>query len=224
MSTICLANNVLKVKYNTGQPDQFFHKYAYDADNRITSACTSADGVVWEKECFYQYYLHGPLKRTTLGEDQVQGLDYAYTVHGWLKGINNPYDIDNVSYNTANDPGGEALPEKSAPRMPSGWRCCIIRATTSITGHPLDVTTGSGVLLPLAGRDLYNETLRAGPATCATRPRSAQALSIRESQANCFTYDQLNRIKSHNFRYMNAGVYTVTNDYSEVTSTMPTAI
>jgi hypothetical protein len=41
-----------------------------------------------EKEAHYSYYKHGPLMRTVLGQLQVQGLDYAYTLQGWLKGIN----------------------------------------------------------------------------------------------------------------------------------------
>src|SRR5690606_5889870 len=34
------------------------------------------------------YYKHGPLARTILGQQQVQGIDYAYTLQGSLKGIN----------------------------------------------------------------------------------------------------------------------------------------
>lgn len=41
-----------------------------------------------EREAHYSYYKHGPLMRTVLGQLQVQGLDYAYTLQGWLKGIN----------------------------------------------------------------------------------------------------------------------------------------
>src|SRR5690606_36559623 len=33
-------------------------------------------------------YRHGPLARTAIGQQQVQGIDYAYTLQGWLKGIN----------------------------------------------------------------------------------------------------------------------------------------
>src|SRR5699024_6138981 len=36
----------------------------------------------------YRYYLHGPLARMELGDHKVQGVDYAYTLQGWLKGIN----------------------------------------------------------------------------------------------------------------------------------------
>ncbi|MBS1564957.1 MAG: hypothetical protein JST39_11250, partial [Bacteroidetes bacterium] len=73
---------------NTNPPDMFFHRYSYDAENRLTSVETSPDSVIWEKDARYEYYLHGPLARTVLGEQQVQGLDYAYTIQGWLKGMN----------------------------------------------------------------------------------------------------------------------------------------
>lgn len=68
--------------------DQFYHRYSYDAENRITAVETSRDSVIWEKDARYEYYRHGPLARTVLGENMVQGLDYAYTLQGWLKGIN----------------------------------------------------------------------------------------------------------------------------------------
>ncbi len=42
----------------------------------------------WEQDAKYYYYLHGPLIRTELGELKVQGMYYAYTMHGWLKSVN----------------------------------------------------------------------------------------------------------------------------------------
>jgi RHS repeat-associated protein len=68
--------------------DKFFHKYKYDAENRLIEVETSRDKIVWERDAAYNYYKHGPLARTTLGHLQVQGVDYAYTLHGWLKGVN----------------------------------------------------------------------------------------------------------------------------------------
>ncbi len=82
-----LSGKVLKVSYNPGQPDEFYHKYGYDANNRITDVLTSKDGVLWEHDAGYDYYLHGPLRKTIIGEDHVQGVDYTYTIHGWLKGL-----------------------------------------------------------------------------------------------------------------------------------------
>ena len=83
-----VSGNVLEVAYQKGQVDQFFHRYHYDADNRITAAETSQDGVNWERDAAYTYYAHGPLARTELGDKQVQGIDYVYNIHGWLKGVN----------------------------------------------------------------------------------------------------------------------------------------
>ncbi|HRO99096.1 MAG TPA: RHS repeat-associated core domain-containing protein [Flavobacteriales bacterium] len=49
---------------------------------------TSADAQNWHTDARYFYYPHGPLQRVELGEHLVQGTDYAYTLQGWLKGIN----------------------------------------------------------------------------------------------------------------------------------------
>lgn len=77
-----------KVYYQAGQKDQFIYRYLYDATNKMISASSSRDGLVWQQDATYTYYLHGPLARLELGENKVQGTDYAYTLHGWLKGVN----------------------------------------------------------------------------------------------------------------------------------------
>ena len=83
-----VSGKVNKVIYAPGQGDQFIYRYDYDADNRLTDAYTSRNGLQWQKDAKYYYYLHGPMARTELGKYQVQGVDYAYTLQGWLKGIN----------------------------------------------------------------------------------------------------------------------------------------
>ena len=79
--------NVLEVAYQKGQPDAFYHHYEYDADQRLQAVATSPDGLTKTPQARYDYYLHGPLKRTELAGN-LQGIDYAYTVQGWLKSIN----------------------------------------------------------------------------------------------------------------------------------------
>ena len=79
--------NVLTVAYQKGQPDAFYHHYQYDADQRLQAVATSPDGLTKTPQARYDYYLHGPLKRTELAGN-LQGIDYAYTVQGWLKSIN----------------------------------------------------------------------------------------------------------------------------------------
>jgi RHS repeat-associated protein len=89
-----ISGKVNMVMYQYGWRDGFFHRYSYDAENRLTLVETSTDSLVWEKDARYEYYRHGPLARVTFGEQQVQGLDYAYTLQGWLKGINSTGGTD----------------------------------------------------------------------------------------------------------------------------------
>jgi len=96
-----VSDKVNYVFYQFGKSDQFVHRYQYDADNRITEVLTSSDRFIWNKEVNYSYYSHGPLARTELGQYRVQGMDYYYTLQGWIKGVNMPY---------AGDPGDDSKP------------------------------------------------------------------------------------------------------------------
>ncbi len=94
-----ITGKVTEVKYNEGMQDQFFHRYTYDSDNRIKAVETSRDGVIWDVDAHYEYYAYGPLKRLSIGNDNVQGLDYVWTINGWLKAVNHQ------SLDPENDPG-----------------------------------------------------------------------------------------------------------------------
>lgn len=88
-----ISGKVNKVYYQHStpqetKPDQFVHAYEYDADNKLKKVSTSVNDDMFDIDANYTYYLHGPLARTLLGDRKVQGLDYAYTIQGWLKGVN----------------------------------------------------------------------------------------------------------------------------------------
>lgn len=83
-----ISNKVNSVSYQPGQKDAFYHRYNYDAENRLVNVETSRDKIIWERDAAYTYYKHGPLARSELGQLRVQGIDYAYTLQGWLKGVN----------------------------------------------------------------------------------------------------------------------------------------
>ena len=83
-----ISGKVNHVKYQDNKWDQFHHLYQYDADNRIVEVQTTDDKQIYDRDAAYQYYKHGPLARLEIGEQKVQGMDYAYTIQGWLKGIN----------------------------------------------------------------------------------------------------------------------------------------
>jgi RHS repeat-associated protein len=98
-----ISGKVNFVAYQKNAADQFYYFYNYDAENRLTQAWSSPlaslnaygkgsqlSPVKKRMDASYQYYLHGPLARMELGDvnSKVQGLDYAYTLQGWLKGVN----------------------------------------------------------------------------------------------------------------------------------------
>lgn len=85
-----VSGNVNQVSYQAGKVDAFYHKYSYDADNRLQLVESSNDGHLWSREARYLYYLHGPLARVELGEG-IQGLDYYYSLQGWIMGVNMPH-------------------------------------------------------------------------------------------------------------------------------------
>ena len=120
--------NVLKVAYQQGQTDAFYHHYDYDKNNRLTVASTSLDGTTKAVRAKYFYYLHGPLKRVELGNN-IQGIDYVYNIDGSLKFINHPdptKDIgkDGISGTNAGfqpDVFGMALDYNTNDYVPAGY-------------------------------------------------------------------------------------------------------
>lgn len=79
---------------------------------------TSRDGVFFDNDASYRYCLHGPLARVEIGEEHVQGIDYIYTLQGWIKGVNS--NSLNVSTDPGND-GGTAGSNQNFARDAFGY-------------------------------------------------------------------------------------------------------
>lgn len=91
--------NVTEIAYQKeNSTESFYHYYVYDADKRLKKVYTGRDGLNRKQEAAYYYYLHGPLKRVELA-NRLQGIDYVYTINGWLKNMNAP-EMDDLR-----DPG-----------------------------------------------------------------------------------------------------------------------
>ncbi|WP_422106244.1 hypothetical protein [Winogradskyella sp.] len=183
-----ISGNVDKVTYQPGQKDQFIHVYTYDADNRILDVQTSKDGIIWEKEAAYEYYKHGPLARTQIGDKKVQGLDYAYTIQGWLKGVNSEKldaedDIGNDGhYGTNNKVAKDAM----------GYTLNYFNNDDFkdyISNHAARLQNLSSVISS-SQQNLYNGNIK--QMTTSLRGLKEEKLG---SLSNSYTYDQLNRIK-----------------------------
>ena len=86
------SGNVKQMRYQPNEEDELIHFYEYDADNRLTNVSTTTFAHepvdLRDVDASYEYYQHGPLARVEIGEEQIQGLDYAYTINGWMKGMN----------------------------------------------------------------------------------------------------------------------------------------
>lgn len=77
-------------KNQTSSPDEkYIHHFTYDANLRLQKVETEQTTGGRKLQAQYSYYLTGGLKRKELG-DKVQGMDYVYTINGWLKAINHP--------------------------------------------------------------------------------------------------------------------------------------
>ncbi|OUL60586.1 thrombospondin type 3 repeat-containing protein, partial [Flavobacterium sp. AJR] len=179
-----ISGNVNKVTYQPeSTKDQFIHRYEYDADNRIQQVYTSTDNVIWEKEANYLYYDHGPLARVELGDKKVQGLDYIYTLQGWLKGVNSErigsqYDAGKDELNVAQDAFGFALNYyKGDYQSRSNTRDNTIFSFSKGAKLEQDL-------------NLYNGNIKEMVTSLLDNQQQPIA-----TQFNYYKYDQLNRIK-----------------------------
>lgn len=190
-----LSGKVNMVSYNRGKADQFYQKYDYDADNRITKVQSSNDGLVWDRDASYTYYKHGPLAQMQIGDLNVQSVQYAYTIQGWLKAING--DI----LRPEDDMGKNSLASDSLyPR--------------DIYAHALDYHKGdykpigntpatyTDITNPLS-KSLYNGNIA----------RQTTGIAGMDNLQRSYQYDQLNRLK-------NADYSKVSNDVNHAVTAM----
>ncbi|HEX7414051.1 MAG TPA: hypothetical protein VF411_08390 [Bacteroidia bacterium] len=194
-----ISGKVNYVYYQRDSIDQFTHKYEYDADNRLTDVHTSANGVVWDKDAKYYYYAHGPLARVEYGHNHLQGVDYYYTIQGWIKGVNsnllNPKNdggadgliaTGNPNSNFARDAFGYTLGYFSGDYSP------IDTSKWNTVSKRFEANTASSSLLA-ARYDLYNGNI-GHMVTSIIKPDTNYAPQTILPQGTAYQYDQLNRL------------------------------
>lgn len=224
-----VSGNVHRMSVQNGEADQWHHAYRYDADNRITHAFTSAhtplvaaastefpqilenelvENTDWQQEAAYFYYAHGPLARTEIGQDELQGIDYVYNLQGWMKGVNS------TTLDETLDPGQDGL---SASMNGNFARDVYGFGLHYYQGDYLAINgTGQNHLASIANSDvsansfdLFNGNIKAMQTTL-TNPDTRVAMPM----ANAYKYDQLNRLLASksfinlaNNQWGNAGTY-----------------
>ncbi|SDR89174.1 RHS repeat-associated core domain-containing protein [Mucilaginibacter mallensis] len=189
-----VSGKVNFVRYQDGQPDAFYYQYNYDADNRLTKAWSSTTAMVdtttgsylpkttAKQDAAYYYYLHGPLRRMELGDSttKVQGVDYAYTLQGWLKGVNSTsgtaaLDMGQDGATVARDAYGYSLGYYTNDYNPIGG--------SGYAAFALKYTAATG---DITGQSLYNGNI--SNATLAIN-------QLGTTVGYTYHYDQLNRLK-----------------------------
>jgi RHS repeat-associated protein len=172
------SGKVNELIYQHDSADQFMQIYEYDADNRITDVLTSRDSAYFEHDAGYEYYDHGPLAREVLGQRQVQGVDYAYTLNGWIKGINS--SILNPSYDMGLDGNVHNAATASIGRDAVGL------TLEYFTGDYRAIGTSKFEAYGLPDTGLYNGNI-AG-VTYSIKPLNPKTIGYK------YTYDQLDRL------------------------------
>jgi hypothetical protein len=189
-----ISGKVNKVSYQHGRSDQLYHRYSYDADNRLTEVETSHDSIYWENDANYEYYRHGPLSRMVLGQNQVQGLDYAYTIQGWLKGVNSTAVLPTF------DMGGDGSATSAVARDAFGFSLNYYNSSNGGDYTPIGTTSSNPFAtitnnLPVltdnihTGNSLFNGNIRA---------MLVNVPQLGNANLYAYRYDQLNRIKAMN--------------------------
>lgn len=214
-----ISNRVTKVIYNEGRTDQVYHRYGYDADGRVTKVETSTNGKIWDKDAQYDYYDHGPLKRIKIGEDKIQGLDYVYTLQGWLKAVNHP------SMSTTNDPGqdnGTANPTfaKDAFSEMLSYYNGDFNRTGSVFNDATAVASSYTATAVSGYGSLYNGMIAAQMSNNSLPSSTANYYKGSAAFVNLYTYDQLGRYVNQAVQYFNStssnwDSFGSGNDYSE---------
>jgi hypothetical protein len=138
------------------------------------------------------------LARTLLGEHTVQGIDYAYTIHGWLKGVNS--NTVDATRDIGKD--GTGVLRKYTARDAYGF---TLGYYNNLTGGAFDgdyqsigtttfEATTAGSPLAVTANNMYNGNI--------THMVSAVGVLLSGNSnsplATIYKYDQLNRIKSVN--------------------------
>lgn len=215
-----VSGNVNKVSYQKACKDQLIHKYVYDDDNRLHEVFTSKNGIDFDRDAKYFYYKHGPLARLELGDKKINGLDYAYTIHGWLKGVNSSIlkpdkDMgkDGLSSSVyvagkpdlhsifANDAAGFVLNYYDSQTNPNAKDYLGIRAQTTgyvFTSNEANLRTGSNAFFDLStdAPNLYNGNITSMVSSYLNQnPASIAGIDAPAPQITAYKYDQLNRIK-----------------------------
>ncbi|MNU55778.1 RHS Repeat protein [compost metagenome] len=189
-----ISGNVKTVKYQKDKRDQMTHTYIYDRANRLEEVFVSTDKIHQSRQAHYLYYDYGPLARVELGEQKVQGMDYAYTINGWMKAMNGT--VLNPGYELGRDNASGYLSQNTSvhskvARDVVGYTLGYFNGDYQSIGSTNFTPSPYTGVLNTAISPLYNGNIAYTTTAIADVPNSGIQMGI---QMGVYRYDQMNRL------------------------------
>lgn len=195
-----VTNGLTGYRFNEQGEDAFFARINYNEDGQITGLESSRDGIIWDRDVRMSYDPTGRLQRTLVGEDSLQGIDYAYTLLGWLKAINHP-DLD-----VTNDPGADGQSLTGTAPDAFGAALGYFEGDFVHSGSPFE--NGMSTHLPVVD-DLHNGQV----AAWASQLRHASGGQYEQLTGHTYRYDELGRLTRSRFNVHSSGTWSSTDEF-----------
>jgi RHS repeat-associated protein len=212
-----ISGNVKAVKYQKDKLDQLTHTYIYDKLNRLEEVFVSTDKIHKSRQAHYLYYDYGPLARVELGEQKVQGMDYANTINGWLKAMNGT--ILNPGYELGRDNASGYLSQNTS--VHSKFAKDVVAHTLGyFNGDYQSIGSTNFAPSPYTGTlnaaisPMYNGNIAYTSTAISDNIASGPLMHI---QMGVYRYDQLNQLVSA--RTFRATGLAASNSWSGATET-----
>lgn len=184
-----ISGHANKIIYQEDEIDHITHEYFYDELNRIEEVFTTTDNIHNSREAHYFYYDYGPISRVEIGQNKVQGSDFAYTINGWQKGTNastlNP-QLDMGNDGVGGFQGGNTSIHEWIAKDVTAFTIGYFEGDySSIGSNGMEITSQPTDAFALATENLYNGNI-------SHLVTSIYGMSVIGS---AYKYDQLNRLK-----------------------------
>lgn len=200
------TDDAIKIFYEynrDGKPEYVFIDHPNDPNNPRNWDYLDINSVYDERVAAYTFNPHddNQLRRIEYG-DNIQGIDYTYTIEGWLKAINHPIDND--------DPGTDMyIPDPNA--VLDGSDNNMMTFNKDVFSEVLHYYSGDFFRVSsqfnndnkkyIMGNDLYNGVV-AGMQTQIKNHQSGPMDNFdRYTVGNTYEYDPLYRLKKSEFNW-----------------------
>ncbi|MBN9485488.1 MAG: hypothetical protein J0H46_19230 [Bacteroidetes bacterium] len=222
--------DLLNTDGNPDPKDALTLRYLYTQDGRLSYVFRSHPTEWWRTHddwdvhgshsqviASYLYDLQntGQVRRMELGDDE-QGVDYAYTIEGWLKAINHPDQAQDPGLDMPGINNGAPVEGADGSASSTFRKDLFSEMLNYYTGdfkHTGSVFHTPGNPYFLTGDNLFNGNIASTQSIIHTSGTPSYLEGIQTGFK--YHYDQLNRLISTQFHTYSGGMWSATNEYNE---------